>query len=377
MTKRAFALLLSTLVYCLVFFPGCKVKNNEPFVGTGSYEGVYWPTTGWRTCAPEEVGMNSGRLNDVYDYAANSNINTYGLIIIRRGYIVAEAYFQGYSLNSTFPSYSIAKSFLSSLFGIAIDQELIEGVNEEVSAYLTEWTNPEHDDEKRRMTIRHLLTMRSGLEWNEEEYYGDTSQNDVFLMGSSNDYLEYAMSKPSIYEPGNRWYYSSGDSMLLSGILERAVNRTAFQFAQERLLPPIGAEGITWSSDPAGHTIGGWGVRATVREYAKFGYLYLKEGEWEGQQVVPRQWVLESTSPAGNGINWYGYQWWLVSALSGFHGSIVPPGTFIAWGIFTQQIFVIPERDIVIVRVGNDSDPYDDEWREVEFLTLVLEAIEG
>jgi len=163
--------------------------------------------------------------------------------------------------------------------------------------------------------------------------------------------------------------------MLLSGILERAVNRTAYEFAQEHLLRPIGAEGITWSSDPAGHTIGGWGISATVREYAKFGYLFLRNGEWDGQQIVPRQWIDHSTQPANDNITWYGYQWWLVQALAGFQNSIIPPDTFIAWGIYTQQIFVIPEKEIVIVRVGNDSNPANDEWREVEFLTLVLQSM--
>ncbi len=375
MIKRV-PVLLMVVVFGLVFSPGCKTNNDESFVGTGSYTGTYWPTNGWRTCAPEEVGMDPDRLYEAYEYAANPNINTYGLVIVRNGYIVGEAYFQEYSSSTTFPSYSISKSFLGSLFGIAIEQGLIGGVNEKASTYLTEWTDPGYAEEKRRMTIRHLLTMSSGLEWNEDDYYGDTSQNDVYLMGNADDYLEYALAKPSIYEPGNRWYYSSGDSMLLSGILERAVDRTAFQFAQENLLNHIGAAGITWNSDPAGHTIGGWGIRATVREYAKFGYLYLKKGEWEGGQVVPRQWVEESTRPVGHGTTGYGYQWWLAPVLSGFYGSIVPPGTFLAWGIFTQQVFVIPAKDIVIVRVGYDENPYDDEWREVEFLTMVLEAVE-
>ncbi len=375
MKRKPFVLLFILIAGCLVFFSGCAKKNYESFLGTGTYTGEYWPTNAWRTCAPEEVGMDSDRLYEVYEYAANPNINTRGIIIIRYGYIVGEAYFQGYSSNTRFPSYSIAKSFLSSLFGIAINQNLVESVDEKVSKYLVEWTNPAVEEEKQRMTIRHLLTMSSGLEWNEDDYYNDQSQNDVFIMAETGGFLQYVLAKPSINEPGTQWYYSSGDSMLLSGILERAVNMTAYEFAQEHLLRPIGAVGITWDSDPAGHTIGGWGVSAAVREYAKFGYLYLRNGEWAGQQIVPRQWVEDSTRPARDDVTWYGYQWWLASVLQGFQGSIVPPGTFLAWGIYTQQIFVIPEEDIVIVRVGNDANPYNDEWREVEFLTLVLQSL--
>jgi CubicO group peptidase (beta-lactamase class C family) len=216
--------------------------------------------------------------------------------------------------------------------------------------------------------------MSSGLEWDEQDYYSG-GHNDAYVMGNTYDHLAYVLAKPSIHEPGTEWNYSSGDSMLLSGILERAVNMRTYEFALEHLLGPIGADGITWESDRAGHTIGGWGINAAVREYAKFGYLYLKKGEWEGQQVVPRQWVEDSTSPARNDVTWYGFQWWLAPALRDFQGSIVPPDTFIAWGIFTQQIFVIPGKDIVMVRVGRDSNPSNDQWREVEVLTLLLQSL--
>jgi len=374
--KTRFFVPLFILVYCLVFLPGCKRNNSEQFVCSGSYTGDYWPTTGWRTCTPEEVGMNSEKLSKIYNYAANPNIDTYGLVIVRKGYIVGEAYFQGFSSDSRFRSYSIAKSFLSSLFGIAIDQKLIESVDEKASKYLTEWANPEHEEEKRRMTVRNLLTMSSGLEWNEQDYYNDTSRNDAFIMDSAPDFIQYVLAKPSIHEPGTQWHYSSGDSMLLSGILERAVNKTAFQFAQEHLLKPMGVEEITWESDPAGHTIGGWGIRTTVRDYAKFGYLYLEKGEWDGRQVVPRQWVEASTSPARDNVAWYGFQWWLAPVWSALRSSIVPHDTFLAWGIYTQQVYVLPSKDIVIVRVGNDANPNNDEWRELEFLTMVLESLE-
>jgi CubicO group peptidase (beta-lactamase class C family) len=359
----------------LLVQPGCKRDSGPPFLGSGSDLGAYWPTAAWRSCTPEEVGMDSDALMQVYDYAANPNINTLGLLIIRKGYIVAEAYFQDHSVSSTFPSYSVAKSFLSSLYGIAVEQGLIPGVDEKVSRYLTEWQDPQHEESKRRMAIAHLLTMSSGLEWNEEDYYGDTSQNDVFKMARTDDYLAYVLAKASLYEPGLRWDYSSGDSMLLSGILERASGQTVFDFARQYLLAPIGATGITWDSDPAGHTIGGWGVMATAREYAKFGYLFLNEGRWDGQQVVPAEWVEASTRPISDQVDWYGYQWWRAPALSGFPGSIVPADTFIAWGIYTQQIFVIPSKDILIVRLGDDARPAGDEWREVEFLTLVLQSL--
>ncbi|NOR15926.1 MAG: serine hydrolase, partial [Candidatus Aminicenantes bacterium] len=124
---------------------------------------------------------------------------------------------------------------------------------------------------------------------------------------------------------------------------------------------------------PAGHTIGGWGIEATVREYAKFGYLYSKNGLWEERQIIPEEWVWESLQPASDSIKGYGYQWWLLPAFSGWENSIVPRDTFIAIGLFEQQIFVIPSEELVIVRTANDLGSSG--WNELEFLTLVLESI--
>ncbi|UCH96543.1 MAG: serine hydrolase, partial [Candidatus Aminicenantes bacterium] len=207
MKKSLLVLLLFLMVNCLVFLSGCTQKKYQSFLGTGTYTGAYWPTAAWKTCKPEEVGMDSDKLYKVYEYAANPDINTWGIAIIRRGYIVGEAYFEGFSASSRFPSYSIAKSFLSSLFGIAIDKNLIKNIDELVTKYLVEWLGPEHEQEKRRMTIRHLLTMSSGLEWNEQDYYSG-GHNDAYIMGNTYDHLAYVLAKPSIHEPGTEWNYS-------------------------------------------------------------------------------------------------------------------------------------------------------------------------
>lgn len=103
--------------------------------------------------------------------------------------------------------------------------------------------------------------------------------------------------------------------------------------------------------------------------------MYLKKGRWEDQQIIPRHWIEESLQPVSDDVKKYGYQWWLLSALRGYEESKIPPKTFLAWGIYTQQILVIPEEDLVIVRVGNDPGSDDDEWDEVEFLTLVLYSL--
>lgn len=262
--KKIFnTLLISFLLFNLFCCQKSARSENkaQEFLGEGEYSDEYWPTTEWRTCQPEQVGMNSGKLTRVYRYAANPNINTEGIVIIRKGYIVGEAYFEDFTIHSKHESYSVAKSFSSALIGIAIEKGLINGVNEKIYKFYPEWQKPGTPEAKKKMTIEHLLTMTSGIEWNEEDYYEDKSQNDVFKMiKSSDDYTQYVLNKPIIHEPGEHWYYSSGDSMLLSGIIEKSTKMSAYKFAQRCLFEPLGLSKIIWLSDPSGHTITAWGI---------------------------------------------------------------------------------------------------------------------
>lgn len=351
--------------------PGTSASE---FVGAGDYEGPYWPTENWRTCRPEEVGMSSQLLVRAYTYAANDELNTFGLAIIKDGYIVGEAYLNGFKQDDRRYSYSVCKSFASAVIGIAIDDGLIESVDENVYQYYAQWQEPGTDPRKQQMTIRHLLTMTSGLEWDEDNYYGNSSTNDAFIMHRQSDMIQYVLDKPMRENPGERWYYSTGNSQLLSGIIESVAGMSFYEYALPNLLEPIGLSQIGWDHDDAGHTHTGSGIRATVREYGKFGYLYLMNGQWDGEQIVSSEWIAESTAPVSESIDWYGYHWWLKPALGEPTSSIVPSETYIAWGIYTQQIFVIPSKNIVIVRVGDDPGGIA-AWNEIRFLTLVLESI--
>ncbi len=362
---------------------GCAGSSTSPsvspadaFLGTGSNAGTYWPTAGWRTCRPEAVGMDSEGLKQVYEYAANPNINTEGIIIIKDGYIVGEAYFGDFTRSSRHDSWSLAKSVSSALIGIALDRGWIGSVNDEIFHYFPRWQTADTPEVNRRVTLRHLLTMTGGLEWREEDYYGDTSQEDIFRMyREADDFIQYVLAKPVVVEPGTRWYYSSGESMLLSGILESATGERAFAFAREHLFNPLGISNVNWESDPAGHTITGWGISATVRDYAKFGYLYLSEGQWEVRQIVSISWVRESTRAFSNKTTHFGYLWWLLHAYDSYREIGVTEGTFMASGAFSQCIIVVPENNLVVVRVGNDVPTEDLEWRTSEFIRLIQASL--
>lgn len=361
----------------------------------GEYQGVYWPTEAWKSCRPEEVGMDSALLLMVYPYVANPNFASRGAVIIRKGYIVAEAYFNGFDRDSSHPSYSVAKSFTGALIGIALEAGILRDVSDPITLYFPDLIKKKgmhirsrqgilspvslrdyspgftESGEQARITIRHLLTMTSGIDWNEGDR--DDLTSDVLYMALQDDYVEYVLQKSLAHEPGTVWNYSSGDSMLLSGIIHSALGVSAFDFGKEHLFDPIGIPDVHWESDPAGRTIGGWGITATVREYAKFGYLYSQNGRWEDRQVIPTAWVRESLQPVSEDVAHYGYQWWLLPAFSGWEDSIVPRDTHVAIGLFEQQIFVIPSEELVIVRTADDIGSSG--WNELEFLTLVLKSI--
>jgi CubicO group peptidase (beta-lactamase class C family) len=379
---------LTVILFLSVLFISANaidINSRDTFLKKGPYEGEYWPTYGWKGCRPEEVGMDSELLLRAYDYVANPDVYTRGLVIIRKGYIVGEAYFGNFDFYSRHPSYSVAKSFMSALIGIGIDRRMFESVEEPIYFYYPELNQkkgvrvrsyyleePPSSGAQRRITIENLLTMSSGLEWNEDDA-SNLVASDVVQMALQKNYVQYVLSKPIIHEPGTVWNYSSGDSMLLSGLFNRVSGVSAYQFGLENLFIPIGIPHIVWQSDSAGQTIGGWGIEATVREYAKFGYLYSKGGEWEDRQVVPRGWIYQSVQPVSENVNYYGYLWWLRPSLGGSAGSIIPEDMFFALGLFTQQIFVIPSKDLVIVRMANDLASY--EWNEVDFLTIILESL--
>jgi CubicO group peptidase (beta-lactamase class C family) len=374
---RAFAVasafLLVAALGCGGRAPGASTPGLfDHFIATGSYEGEYWPTADWRTCRPEDVGMDSQALYSAYEYAARSEFVTEGVAVVRHGYVVAEEYFRGYGPTTRFASYSVAKSFLSAVVGVAIEAGSIPSLDQAAYPYFDEWRAPGTDDRKRAITLRDLLTMRSGLRFTDATS-GGIAGTDIEGVLAAPDSVAYVLGLPAIHDPGTHWNYSSGDSILLSGIVQAATGRSVFDFGRDRIFDRIGMRGMTWSSDPAGHTIGGWGIGATVREYARFGYLYLKNGSWNGETLVPEGWVRQSLAAASPAVGWYGFQWWLASSFSGDARNPVPADTFAAQGLYLQKVFVIPSRDIVVVRVGTDQGPST--WSDTEFLGRILSSI--
>ena len=325
--------------------------------------------------------MHAEKLLQAIQYAATPGFNTEGLVVVRKGHIVGEAYFGDFKQDSMHISHSMAKSFTSSLVGIAIDKGLIANVDARICQYYDAWDCSNVEDLRSRITLRHAMTLTTGLEWNEDWSKWDFATNDALKMGASGHFMTYMSERKGLHEPGRQFLYSTGDPMLLSRVIQEAAGMTALNFAKQNLFAPLNISQVDWDQDLDGYTATAWGLHTTVRNYAKFGYLFLNKGRWEDRQIVSEKWVETSTRTDASVRMWdaYGYLWHvnLPRRLTFGHSSLstesIPVDGYMAEGVLGQSIFIIPSLDLVIVRVANQTEGRMD---LVKFLTMVLAAIE-
>ena len=303
-------------------------------------------TGDWAVEDPEEHDLDPQGLEQARDYAFAEGRNTQGVVVARDGVIVAEWYADGAGPDSWAASWSMAKSFTSATIGIAIEQGLIPGVDEPMTTWYPEFAGTERAD----MTLRDVLQMGSGLDWDENYDPSAATQSDIIRMVTGeSDQLAYAAGQPPAVAPGTRWNYSSGDTELLSGVLAQATGMPADEYARQVLFEPLGMTKVEWWRDAAGHTLTYCCLDRTSRDFARLGQLYLQDGLWSDEQVVPEAWVDESWQPseASEQIDEpYGYQWWLGDPQG------VDADVTAAIGHDGQWIYVIPELDMVVVRNG-------------------------
>jgi CubicO group peptidase (beta-lactamase class C family) len=315
-----------------------------------------WPTEAWPLSAPEERGIDSQALAETFAHVRDGNWGINSILITRNGFLVAEGYYAPFQPNDTQHLFSATKSVISILVGMAIQDGYIRGVDQPVLDFFPEIDSSTVDEQKRHMTLAHLLAMTSGLEWQEmAPYRGDS----LAQMMASPNWVDFVLARPMAHVPGTTFCYSSGVSHVLSAVLQRATGLPTRTYAQERLFTPLGISDVAWRADPQGIHIGGWGLSLTTRDMAKLGYLYLRQGQWDGVQVVPADWVEASTTWQATGTGplagWgYGYQWWLIPDL--------PYKVFEARGLLGQHIMVIPDLDLVVVftsRSENGNTPIE------------------
>ena len=244
---------------------------------------------------------------------------------------------------------SVSKSVTSLLVGIAIDRKLIAGVDEPVVKFFPDYAalkTPSWD----RITLRHLLTMSSGIAWDEARPWNDP-QNDEPHLGTDPDPVRYVLSKPISSPPDAAWNYNGGGTDLLGRIIERVTKMPLDEFAREALFRPMGIVDWEWKKYKNDQISAAAGLRMRPRDAAKIGQLVLNQGIWRGTQVVPAVWIASSIAPRQQAIGYfgglffYGYQWWL--------GRTLWRDREVTWvaavGLGGQRLFIVPQLDLVVM----------------------------
>ncbi len=323
--RAAFLFVCQMLLSCCL--GGCESS------GKLVTEGAYYPADEWRTSTPEEQGVDSELLLKMFETIQAEKVPIHSVLIIRNGYLVCEAYLQPFRRDTRHDLFSATKSFTSALVGIAISEGKIKGVDQKITDIFPDLQIPKNNLGLEDTTIENILTMSAG----------HTADSVDFVYGIRN-WPQKFYSLPFSTRPGTRFLYDSGASHLLAAILKKTTGQAVEAYARKRLFDPLGIRGYAWETSTEGIHTGGWGLRITPGDMAKFGYMILHKGSWNGKQVVPPEWVETATRKHIEGY-WgetrgddYGYQFWMN-----------PFGGCRADGFAGQFIYILPEYDMVAV----------------------------
>jgi CubicO group peptidase (beta-lactamase class C family) len=326
----------------------------------------------WQIMNPFEANLNEKILQEGGQIIEQNLADVHSWLIIRNGKLVWEQYFQGYTAQYLHETQSVTKSIQSLLVGIAIDKGFIRNLDTPIIAYFPDYQHLDWSNNKDKITIRHLLTMTAGLEWNELKVpYTQAFSNDASRQIYSSDWLEYALQKPMETAPGTTFSYSSANPILISKILNEATQISNEQFANDYLYKPLGIKDFDYQKMPKNpHILAD--IDLMPQDMAKIGQLILNQGKWLDNQIVSSEWLQQSFAPSIQFENGeaYGLSWWL-NILQPSDLAFPPqeqknrPEKMInspaysevyAWGIGGQHIFVIPEYQLVVVFTGGNYE---------------------
>jgi CubicO group peptidase (beta-lactamase class C family) len=310
----------------------------------------------WVESTPAELGLDATSLAAAAAEAATMP-RFRSLLVARHGRLAFERYFGGANEATLFDVRSVTKSVVSALTGIALRDQILPGLDAPVAGFLS----PPYvlDEASRGITVRHLLTMTSGFQWNED----NVAEYNLWIVAG--DHVQYLLDRPHANPPGTQFTYNSAAVHTLGVVLQRAAGMPLPQYARDRLFAALGIDAVVWEPLDRGTVNGGSGIQLRGRDLLKLGQLYLQQG-WSGERsLVPASWVDEATRPRFAWRNDYGAQksvtygmlWWVSDA---------NPAAFFAWGYGGQFVYVAPGRDLVVVATTN--------WRALTETTPVALA---
>ena len=348
----------------------CTDSPNDPSDNNNLYPIPEQIDDGWETASLPSVGLNEYKLLQMLGYLqSNPDHKIHSIIIIKNNKLVFEEYFPGDKFNlgqytgetgfdreDTHNLCSATKSFVSACIGIAIGKGFIQSVEQKISEFF-----PEHSDLfqnnplKQTITLKHLLTMSSGIEWDDETYYYNDPRNDLYQLFTVSDPIIYILSKDIIETPGTVFAYRNCNTNLLGEIIRRASGQRLDAFAENFLFGKLGITELEWQMLPNNVVFCSGDLRLRPRDMAKFGQLFLNGGVWNQEQIISANWTNESIQsrffmPANWWEDGYGYQWWTKT----FHSNSNSYESYFAQGWGGQCIFVFPANHIIVVFTGGN-----------------------
>jgi len=366
-------ILYSLLLICLCcYLFSCNKKATDPSEKS-QYEVPLQTDDGWETASLASVGMDEtpllkllDKLNEIGEHRIHS------LLIVKDGKLVFEEYFPGdkfnlaqptgetgFDMNDTHNLCSVTKSFTSALIGIAIDKGFIHSVDQKVFDFFPEYSYlltsaPEKGD----LTLKHLLTMTSGIDWDDESTSYFDARNDMNQLFNSRDPIKYILSKDIAVTPGTVFDYANCNTNVLGEIVRQASEQRLDNFAERYLFSKLGITDFEWQMLPNDVVFCSGDLRLRPRDMAKFGYLFLNGGMWKGEQIISQGWIDISTqkfidpNKYSADFTWadgYGYQWWVWENIYG-----VDYAAYLASGWGGQWIIVSPSMNTVVVSTAGN-----------------------
>ncbi len=325
----------------------------------------------WERLAPEAAGFRPN-VEERLDAAVQDGRleGLHSVLVTRHGKLVFERYYEGedqrwgYPLGKvTFDAgtkhdlRSVSKSIVGLLYGIALAEGLTPPLDAPIVESFPEYPDLVSDPERRRMTLAHALTMRLGLEWNEDLPYDDPNNSEI-AMEFAPDRYRFVLGRPFAMKPGEKWHYNGGATALLGKLIARGSDQPLLDFAREKLFAPLGITDVEWVQGMDGEAAAASGLRMRPRDVAKVGQILLNGGQWKGKSIVPKDWLDASFEPRTRpfGEIEYGYHWWLGAAP---HSGLRWIGGF---GNGGQRLMVMPALDLaIVITAGNYNQP--ENWR--------------
>lgn len=311
------------------------------------------PEWEWETASAQQAGLDAQALAAIAQRMRQGEFgNSHAWLLVKDGNLVVEEYFQGHRPEQLHTIQSISKSITSLLIGIAIGEEKIQGVEQKVLEFFPNIHPKNLDQRKRDLALEDLLTMRTGFEWDEHSTSLYDRSNPLGRLNRLSDgWNEYVLDFPLEHPPGQVFEYNSGGSILLGGIIKQATGLQAEEYARQKLFGPLGIRDFEWESNRSGFNHTGGGLDMRPRDLLKIGWLIVQQGQWEGRQIVPREWVQASVRRhvrKAQGSLAYGYQWWL---LPPDHPQANLPDVKIICGLGMggQYLLIVPDRRLVLL----------------------------